>query len=1770
MKNYIIRAEKLLQLPVLIIVLLCCVTQSFSQQVTILPTNGAHSPVAGPLGSVRQQRAFYLVTPAEMQASGIQNGTTITSIGFTFGLPQSFSTKGAFKVYLQNTTDTSSRQDTAWTTVTTLTNNKSLAALGKGQYEWQVSAECASASSFSDISSFSTDNSSGCNAPTSLFTSLVTTNSARFNWTIPSSVVTKYYIEYRPQETITWIEDSTTQNFYDASGLTPDKIYQWRLRTKCGAVYSDEAGSSFSTDNISQCSAPSALSVFGVTDTLANLSWTGAAGATFYNIQFRRLGAAQWLTATSNSNSFTIIFGLIAGTTYEWRIKTFCTGGSASGSYVQGANFTTSGPTVCYTPTNLEANGITDSTVHLTWNPVISAASYSLRYRLKESISWANAIAAPMVEVHNDSLDIPNTNGPYNISFANGTPFVYNGNGLYIAWEYSRDTGALALPGTTMSTDVNSVILDMNGQDSIRLLRSFVASTTSSTMPSLITGTRIRPQTRLGSSQLADSVSVAAVFALGKVAPAYSDNKIRAIITNHSTTAKNYTVRLTVKNEQGVQRYTADSSIHIAADTSGEMQFAGWNPSLLETDSLIISVPADAGENVINNNRHSYIQQVTASLVSHADKKDPLTETGFNTTDGLILAKHFLKGCGKVNAANVYLTGSAKGNQVYAVLLDNTGTLIAQSENYTVAEEAINNYHSFLFTSPASLQNEAYYIGIAQVANSQGYNPAGVQWEGTFSRDNAYFRNKITADSLWEETLPGRLMIEASLAPGSSAVAIDGKLSLCTGATNTLTATKIEARFANKVLDFSSQQTPLLFGAVQALGSANAFPQHGLNANAWTSATADGSREFLTLQFPGASPINFIDIYESFNPGAIDTVYVKNPLTSSYVAVFTGTAITGTSDAGSTSANKKHISFPLTGFNVNEIRIALNSPVDTGFNAIDAAAIGVVTSPGGFDTYLWTPGGETSATKAVTSPGVYKVTITTAGGCTATDSVTVFTPSQQPPVISASGPLSFCIGDSVTLTSNKPTGNTWSPGGATTKSIKVFAAGSYTVSHDDGTSCGITTSSAAVVTVNNPPTVSITGVLGICPGNQTTLNAGAGFSSYLWNTGAISQTISVNNAGSYSVRVTNNNGCRNTATATTFFTSIPPPTITGNLSFCPGGNTVLDAGAGYSSYSWSTGASTRTITVSNAANISVTVTNANGCSASSAVVTSIYNPPVPQILGNSGFCAGGSLTLTATAGYVNYLWSTTETTSSINVNTAGLYSVTVTDNNGCTGTSSRSAIQYPSPSPVISGTLSFCAGTTTTLNAGTGYSSYLWSTGATSQTIVVNTVSKFVVTVTSSNGCTGKDSVNTSLTGAIPASPGPISGSVVGGCGSNGNIYSINPVSNTSHYVWTAPAGATIASGQGSTSVTINFGAAFRGGDIIVAASNACGQSPTLTARKLFVKALADKPGNITGQVAGLCGPTTKTYSIAAVPLATSYTWTLPPGASISGGQGGLSLTVNFASGFSNGNLCVTANNACGSSQPSCVMLSGISPTPGAISGSSTVCNNQQGLAYSVAPVPGATSYTWTLPQTAVLSSGQGTNSIVIKMGIQSGDITVRANSACGSSSLRTKTITVMNCPGNAPIFSMPQLRPVPEVVSNYGGFTSTGNISIEWTLGEPRIETSMGNNLLYSQGFHQPLVYLPQKQAEAIAANDNLKIIVYPNPVSSILKVELRASLSQQLSLELTDVNMRVLQRRYVFTAAKQIAEMNMAGFIAGSYYLVVRDMTGRIIQTIKLDKIE
>ena len=224
--------------------------------------------------------------------------------------------------------------------------------------------------------------------------------------------------------------------------------------------------------------------------------------------------------------------------------------------------------------------------------------------------------------------------------------------------------------------------------------------------------------------------------------------------------------------------------------------------------------------------------------------------------------------------------------------------------------------------------------------------------------------------------------------------------------------------------------------------------------------------------------------------------------------------------------------------------------------------------------------------------------------------------------------------------------------------------------------------------------------ISVCPGTTGTLDAGV-FASYVWSTGATTQTITAG-AGTYMVTVTDGNGC--TGTASGMITEfIPPVPVVAGTSVCPGATGTLDAGV-FAAYAWSTGATTQTITAG-AGIYMVTVTDGNGCTGATSATITEFIPPTPIVAGTT-VCLGATGTLDAGI-FASYAWSTGATTQTITVG-AGTYMVTVTDGNGCTGTTSATITELIPPTPIVAGT-TVCPGATGTLDAGI-FASYAWST----------------------------------------------------------------------------------------------------------------------------------------------------------------------------------------------------------------------------------------------------------------------------------------------------------------------------------------------------------------------------------------------------------------------------------------------------------------------------
>lgn len=435
--------------------------------------------------------------------------------------------------------------------------------------------------------------------------------------------------------------------------------------------------------------------------------------------------------------------------------------------------------------------------------------------------------------------------------------------------------------------------------------------------------------------------------------------------------------------------------------------------------------------------------------------------------------------------------------------------------------------------------------------------------------------------------------------------------------------------------------------------------------------------------------------------------------------------------------------------------------------AIDITVTGNGTAP---YSYSWTgPGGFTSTSEDLTGieAGQYDVTVTDALGAVKTGNTTINQPS---PVLlffdvkntacpsSADGEINLSV-----LGGTLPYTYTWS-GGEVTEDLTALAAGTYDVTVTDANNCSATGSA----TVSNPAGMllfsSVTNTL--CPASSDgaiDLSVVNGVSpyTYSWSGGDITEDISGLSAGSYSVTVTDGNGC----TATTSANVANPAAMILSASVIipscvPGADGSVDLsvvnGAVPYTFLWSSSDITEDISSLISGVYSVTVTDNNLCTATASY--NVANPAAPSLIAvstNPSCIPGndGTIDVIVSGGTLPYsfVWSdgpvTTEDRTGLS---AGTYSVTVTDAASCSTTSNNINITNPvNPSSLIVSVNPSCVPDndgSVDLNvfSGTPPYTFLWSGGETTEDISALTVGTYDVTITDNLGCTALNSVQLS------------------------------------------------------------------------------------------------------------------------------------------------------------------------------------------------------------------------------------------------------------------------------------------------------------------------------------------------------------------------------------------------------------------------------------------
>ena len=288
----------------------------------------------------------------------------------------------------------------------------------------------------------------------------------------------------------------------------------------------------------------------------------------------------------------------------------------------------------------------------------------------------------------------------------------------------------------------------------------------------------------------------------------------------------------------------------------------------------------------------------------------------------------------------------------------------------------------------------------------------------------------------------------------------------------------------------------------------------------------------------------------------------------------------------------------------------------------------------------------------------------------------------------------------------------------------------------------------------------------ICTGGSTQLNVSGG-TSYSWSpalglsaTNIATPTANPTTTTTYTVIVTNANGCTATDDITINISDNPTANAGADASICAGSSTTLNASGG-STYQWSPTAGLSNPSIANpvanpttATTYTVTVTNANGCTATDGVVINISDNLTVNAGNDASICAGSSTTLNASGGST-YQWSLASGLSNpsianpiANPSTTTTYTVTVTDANGCTG-EDQVVVSIAAGLTINAGDdMMVCPDETTPLSV-SGGSTYLWSpaeglssTSIANPTVTISEAATYCVTVTDANGCSGSDCIS--------------------------------------------------------------------------------------------------------------------------------------------------------------------------------------------------------------------------------------------------------------------------------------------------------------------------------------------------------------------------------------------------------------------------------------------
>jgi len=434
-------------------------------------------------------------------------------------------------------------------------------------------------------------------------------------------------------------------------------------------------------------------------------------------------------------------------------------------------------------------------------------------------------------------------------------------------------------------------------------------------------------------------------------------------------------------------------------------------------------------------------------------------------------------------------------------------------------------------------------------------------------------------------------------------------------------------------------------------------------------------------------------------------------------------------------------------------------------------------------TYTWSPNVGSTGTVNNLPAGSYTVTATNSGGCSVTQTITITQPAAPLTATQTQTDL-VCNGINNGSASVTPSGGTpnytysWTPSGGTGSGATGLSAQSYTCTITDLNGC--TNQQTFTLTAPSSITLVMSSTPSTCgsPNGTASVSAsgGTGGYTYAWlPSGGSGSTESNLTGGTYTVTVSDANGCTQQGTVAVIGATTPSVSITASTNILCNGNTTGDAtasasgGSGPYTYAWTpSGGSAATESNLGAGTYTITITDGNGCTATDTVT--LTEPPVltSSIAGTDVLCFSGttgSATITPAGGAGGNLfaWSPSGGNAAVaNGLTAQSYTCVVTDANGCTTSQSITLTEPPLLTTTSAQVDELCSGAnngsaTVTPGGGAGGYTYNWTpSGGSSSTASNLFAGQYTCTITDANGCTLTQSFNITEPQTVVASSGPV------------------------------------------------------------------------------------------------------------------------------------------------------------------------------------------------------------------------------------------------------------------------------------------------------------------------------------------------------------------------------------------------------------------------------